>query len=312
MVYRTEDGSGGVASLPPLAPQEWSRARSSSEEQDSGAGARDKKGAVRPPRDAAVASKGLRSRRAASLGEDEERVDRITARRVLLTSAQRRAAGGSPTSNGGVSNGRRARARRAASSSPEDKILSPRPRGDSEDDRSSSLLSMAGESAAEAIVARLGGGALSPLRSPMRRQESHGEGSESGGSGSGGALPAANGVPPGAEKDRVIDRRVSARSWASLVGMAPAYVGNGVGGATRTAAAEGVASAGGGVVASGGDEGAGVGSGGDPAEGRLSPIAMNSPLSQMVMVSAWCCYATQYCYQSFCCTVCRFVWLLYI
>lgn len=275
MPIKTEDVNS-IASLPPLAPGEWTRVRSSSGEGDgSKGGGGDKRGAVKPPRDNPV-GRTVRSRRTASLGEDEERLDRKAERRVLLTSAQRRSAGGSPNSSvnsGGDSAGGGGAvsrmARGAGGVSPEGSSNGGSHRfSDSDDERPFSA--DGGEMAAGVMAAKLGAGVLSPLRSPMRQH---------GGEDTGGA-PVGNGRPDAVEK-RAFDRRVSGRSWASLIGMAPPYADHGAG--IGTGGAGGVGGGGVGAGAGGGSARLGVGVMGETEE-RVSPNAMNSPLGQMVMV----------------------------
>ena len=361
---------GNSPSRPPLAPAEWTRPRSSSsEERDplaTGVNGRggDKGGApARPPRVypasggvgvsvgvggggggsigggvGGVAGRGLRSRRTASLGEDEERLDRKTERRVLLTSAQLRSkgsnntdsdlvgAGGGGGGGGGVGVGgvgigaggvvgRRARARQSAGY-PMGGRRGGRRASDSEDDEYSRSSSGGESSAAGAIAANLGSGVLSPLRSPMRREQ---EGGQSTGPG----VPKMNGLSGAGENRKELmththDQKSSGRLWASLISMGPANADKGAGLEVRAAAATekaagrererelererglggaGGAGKGGGDGDGGGGAGAGggvkesdIGAGGEQTGDRSSAIASNSPLGAMVMVRVVSCF----------------------
>lgn len=255
-------------------------------------------------------------------GGERPTIDRITARRALLTSAQRSTVAegaaeratisrsdpsvGEPTGAGGGETTRPLRARAGYAAEGSYHNVSRHTKNLDESDVgllegavigahsfTPAGLTVETDCDGRSQSRRIGSAALSPVRSPMRgqlrSQSAHGIGAtatSSFRSGDKKKVVGVNGAGPDKDK-KSGERTKSSRSWASLIGMGPNIdlFHDGIGGGERSAGADGVVGAGrSGSGVLGSSNGGDVdGSELEVQEGRVPSTYLNSPMAQIMV-----------------------------
>lgn len=277
--YRSQDSDQSIASLPPLTPREGMEGRG---RQASRGVEKDKTSGTRPPRDSSAVGvgKGLRSLRGKPFGDEAEHVSRSTTdigRGVTIkppTCKEESRDVGPAVAGVAVTRRLRSRASHGGAEGDrqavdENEVLIQKESGKE---------SVGGVKSAQTDA---NGSPSTAPSSPVGRQD----GGENTGSASPGDAPAGNGEVRQQEMDSGSSggggggTESQGRSWASLIGMTSSVVPSGVG-AGVSVREVGLAARGRNPAESGGVKCSDQ----DSPEGRSPPLAMQSPLSQMVLV----------------------------